>query len=53
MRFNINLKDVMISVMFLVGGLALIFLDKFVNMNILGIFGSIFFWVFYIFQEPY
>ncbi len=45
MRFEINLKDVMISTMFLVGGLALLFLEKFVNMNILGICGSILFYL--------
>ena len=45
MRFEINLKDVIISTMFLVGGLALKFLEKFVNMNILGICGSILFYL--------
>ncbi len=45
MRFEINLKDLIISTMFLVGGLALIFLEKFVNMNILGICGSILFYL--------
>ncbi len=45
MRFEINLKDLIISTMLLVGGLALIFLEKFVNMNILGICGSILFYL--------
>jgi hypothetical protein len=45
MRFEINLKDVIISTMFFVGGLALIFLGKFVNMDILGICGSILFYL--------
>ena len=45
MRFEINLKDVIISTMFFVGGLALIFLEKFVNMNVLGLCGGILFYL--------
>lgn len=45
MKFNINLKAVIVSTIFFVSGLTLIFLEKFVNMNILGICGRILFFM--------
>ena len=45
MRFNINLRDVMVSTIFFVSGLTLIYLDKLVNMNTLGICGRVLFLV--------
>ena len=52
MRFSSKVTDAVISTMFIVGGLALIFLGKLVNMDIFGFCGNIlcFFGILYFFN---